>query len=153
MSQRFCPGGLKWLRRYFCVLVCYLQHILSFQLPPTAAGAHVTALFKLTEAAAGSSAAAAGAGPAGAPAVWAKQVYNAAHEHLRRCVALCWDLFAVLGLVALELLVNCMQDADTAAVCVPRHVFGLAGSSAPSEDVLVQMYAGCNTAATYVTCH
>lgn len=61
-----------------CIVLC-LQHILSFHLPPTAAGAHVSALFKLTEATASG-----GSGSTGAPAVWAKQVYTAAHEHLRR---------------------------------------------------------------------
>lgn len=65
-----------------CVLA--LQHILSFQLPPVAAGAHVAALFKLTEA---TSAATHGEGTSTAcatPAQWTKQVFNAGHEILRR---------------------------------------------------------------------
>jgi hypothetical protein len=68
----------------------FLQHTLSFQLPPAAAGAHVAALFRLTEAAAGgagggsSSSSGAGAGAAGPPGQWAKQVFSAAHEQLRR---------------------------------------------------------------------
>ncbi|KAF8073170.1 Ncapd3 [Scenedesmus sp. PABB004] len=55
-----------------------LQHTLSFQLPPAAAGAHVAALFKLTEAASGAA--------TGTPAQWARQVYAAAHECLRRYI-------------------------------------------------------------------
>eukprot|EP00775_Hariotina_reticulata_P011091 gene11092-11246_t len=63
-----------------------LQHILSFQLPPVAAGAHVAALFKLTEAA---SAATHGEGTStvsATPAQWTKQVFNAGHEILRRYI-------------------------------------------------------------------
>ncbi|WIA29655.1 hypothetical protein OEZ86_012141 [Tetradesmus obliquus] len=73
-----------------------LQHTLSFQLPPAAAGAHVAALFRLTEAAAGSagdgrssSSSSTAAGAAGPPAQWAKQVFAAAHEQLRRYIDAC----------------------------------------------------------------
>ncbi|KAF6260358.1 non-SMC mitotic condensation complex subunit 1-domain-containing protein [Scenedesmus sp. NREL 46B-D3] len=72
-----------------------LQHTLSFQLPPAAAGAHVAALYRLTEAAAGgagggsSSSSWAGAGAAGPPGQWAKQVFCAAHEQLRRYIDTC----------------------------------------------------------------
>jgi len=68
----------------YCHVPC-LQHILSFQLPPAAAGAHVTALFRLTEAAGTK----AGPGPrataVGSPEVWSKQVYAAVQDNLRRC--------------------------------------------------------------------
>lgn len=74
-----CHAAARYKSTNAVTCFAYLQHILSFQLPPTAAGAHVAALFKLTEAAAAGSASA-----AGTPAAWAKQVYNAAHEHLRR---------------------------------------------------------------------
>jgi hypothetical protein len=57
------------------------QHTLSFRLPPVAAGAHVAALAKLTEAAG----CAAEPGAPGPPAQWTKEVFAAAHEHLRRC--------------------------------------------------------------------
>lgn len=73
-----------------CSVCVWLQHTLSFQLPPAAAGAHVAALFRLTEAAAGSagdggsSSSSTAAGAAGPPAQWAKQVFAAAHEQLRR---------------------------------------------------------------------
>lgn len=93
----------------FCLLLllplfpqrCLPQHILSFQLPPAAAGAHVTALYRLTEASRGSTTAGAGAGGGakgaaaaggpratgvGGPEVWSKQVYAAVHDTLRRWV-------------------------------------------------------------------
>lgn len=67
---------------------CPLQHVLSFQLPPAAAGAHVTALYRLTEGSGSAAGAQGGSGPratgVGAPAVWSKQVYAAVQEQLRK---------------------------------------------------------------------
>jgi hypothetical protein len=67
----------------------FLQHILSFQLPPAAAGAHVTALYRLTEDS--GAAGAAGKGPGGprasgvgSPEAWSKKVYAAVQDSLRR---------------------------------------------------------------------
>ena len=65
-----------------------VQHILSFQLPPAAAGAHVTALYRLTEdsgaAGAGKGAAGPRASGVGSPEAWSKQVYAAVQDSLRR---------------------------------------------------------------------
>lgn len=96
----------------------FLQHILSFQLPPAAAGAHVTALYRLTEDS--GAAGAAGKGPGGprasgvgSPEAWSKQVYAAVQDSLRRC----GDASGLQGLHYVQLLCMPMCRKQRSCYC------------------------------------
>lgn len=86
---------------------CVAQHVLSFQLPPAAAGAHVTALYRLTEAGASGAPGGPRARGVGTPEAWSKQVYAAVQDRLRRCglaggvCSLIWPRRCVVCLCAL----------------------------------------------------
>lgn len=86
----------QWLSTCHCIGTIHLttstttfllQSILSFNLPPAAAAAHVAALHRLSSAGACST--------AGGADQWGKQVYAVAHEVLHRYVSTALPVAAV----------------------------------------------------------